>query len=243
MRKFLRALLVIMLLAGLGIIFTRFNYLLMEKQIFNCAPGDLECLSKAEGCRKGCIPSKFAIDTGNLTLLVDITRGLNECTFREEVEQTGYTVNCTLPLGETGCEGSLYDYLVPPEDGGSGGGNGGGEPPVPPDWARPVLYCSLTNTSCKADAVNYVKNCLPATITDDDKRWASGYWTKYITVDRTDSHCELYFEIINAVDIPPEVPPNIVGMTMSCTIPLSTFPIDTVTEEWCEGPLFDYLEL
>ena len=252
MRNSYWALLVIALLLVLGVLFTQFNYLFMEKDIFSCDPNDLDCLSKANQYMDDCIPSKFSIEDGNLTLIVDIERNLSECDIREEIEQTGYTVNCTAPIGE-GCEGSLFDYMAP--EGGGGGGDSGdsgdsgdgeqptGPPGVPPGWVAPDLYCSLTDIACKSDAVYYVKNCLPATITDDDQRWSSGYWTKYITVGRTDSTCELYFEITNAVDIPPEVPPNLVGMTMECLLPVSSLPIEVLEEGWCTGPLFEYLEI
>lgn len=247
MRNVYWALVMIAILAGSGVAFTQFNYMTMEKQVFQCSPGDLECLRKASQYMDDCIPSRFSVEGDNLTLVVDVTRGPGDCTYREDELNSGYSTNCTVPVGEGGCEGSLFDYMVPPEGGGGEGppGDGGGDglPPVPPEWERPELYCSLGDFQCKEQSVYYVKNCLPATITDDDQRWASGYWTKYVEVDRTDGYCEFYFEILNAVDIPPEVPPNIVGMTMECTIPLTEFPLEEVTEEWCYGPLFEYVTI
>lgn len=209
------------------------------QNVIFCTPGDLECLRRAARAREHCNPSHIYVETENRTLEVNLDPGPEGCTICEKIENTNYSVNCTVPIGETECPegGSLYDYVAP-----EGGGGGPEEEELPPEQGeRPVLECSLTDVECKNRGAYYLENCISSTITDDDKRWASGYWTKYIAVDRTGSTCKLYFEITNAVDIPPEIPPDIVGMTMDCEIPLSEFPITEVEEGWCTGELYKYL--
>jgi len=232
------------LLAGLGLSIALlgliyYAWYLSPQAVIFCTPGDTDCMARAAAAREACSPVNIIVETGDSTVELSLRPGPGGCSIKESAEGTNYSVNCTVAFGETGCPGSLYEYLVPEGGGGSGESESGGSLPEPEE--RHVLNCGLTDTECKNQGAYFVENCISATITDDDKRWASGYWTKYVTVDREAGSCALHFEILNAVDIPPEIPPNIIGMTMDCSVPLAEFPISEVKEGWCTGELYQYL--
>ena len=66
------------------------------------------------------------------------------------------------------------------------------------------------------------------------------YLTIYMEVNRGSTECQIYYKILNAVNLPPEIPPQIVGMDMTFNIMLSEFPISSMEADWCGGELVDY---
>jgi hypothetical protein len=120
-----------------------------------------------------------------------------------------------------------------------------------------TAYCSLEADDCKEEAAEHITECQESEITMDMElnhtQGGTTYWTLFIDIDRLPveyteteklpERCRMYHELINAVNLPPEIPPSIVGMSMTCTIELYRFPISSVTVRFCEGDLVDYIKL
>jgi hypothetical protein len=171
----------------------------------------------------------------------------------------GYNTTCDVPIekleefGQKACNGSLLSYISPGGKPPSGGGT------VEEEDGGYVYkaYCSLEAQDCKETAAEYVKTCGESEITMDlDINHTQGgvsYWTIFIDVERlpveyTDTgklpaRCSIYHELINAVNLPPEIPPGIIGMNMTCIVPLSRFPIGGVSVTSCEGDLVEYMRI
>jgi hypothetical protein len=66
------------------------------------------------------------------------------------------------------------------------------------------------------------------------------YWVKKFTMSRSGSSCSMGVQILSAINMPPYVPPDIVGMGMSCSYPLSALPKEVIKKEDCEGELVEY---
>jgi hypothetical protein len=69
----------------------------------------------------------------------------------------------------------------------------------------------------------------------------TSYWTVYINVERLSTTCQTFYEVTNIVNLPPEMPPQIMGMNMTCTVPLSEFPITGLHASYCKGDLMEYI--
>jgi hypothetical protein len=211
-------------------------------------------------------------ETNNVTIRVTTFMRDGKCVTEEVVlddansgiapfDITGYNTTCDVPLdklsefGQKACNGSLLSYISPDSTAPSAGGgeNGvGGE-----DGYVYTAYCSLDAQDCKETAGEYVKTCREAQITMDlsinHSQGGTSYWTIFINIDRlpveyTDTgklqpRCSIYHELINAVNLPPEIPPGIIGMNMTCEIELDMFPINGVSVSSCEGALVDYMQI
>jgi hypothetical protein len=66
---------------------------------------------------------------------------------------------------------------------------------------------------------------------------------EYTDLGKLPERCQIYYEIINAVNLPPEIPPAVVGTSMTCTISKNRFPINGVTRRYCEGDLEEYIDI
>ncbi len=236
-----------------------------------CPPGDIECLERVKSLRSNCTPSESIVTVGNttnnITIKVTTHKKGENCIVNEEVlndcnsgityyNLTGYNISCDMPpelwekYGLHGCEGSLLNYVSPSSEGDNGGGSGGGEYIY-------QAYCSLEADDCKAEAANYIKNCWLADILMDMEvnhlQGGTSYWTISILIDqlpveytqtqKLQERCGIYHELVNAVNLPPEIPPSTIGSNMTCTIPLKNFPINSVSVRWCEGELAEYIQL
>lgn len=227
-----------------------------------CLPGDKDCMSKVRESRELCNPSTSIVTVGNSTnyikLRITVYREGDKCITKEEVIEdvdsgvasydiTGYNNTCNLTAeelekyGPHACQGSLFDFVAP-EDSKGGKGFGGGTPESEP----PHLYCTLEDDGCKLVATGYISTCVPSKIEGTESLYVGEgnvYLSIYVEISKDSSECFLYYKVINAVNLPPEIPPQVIGMDMTCTIPLSEFPIGGVEESSCSGPLIDYFEL
>jgi hypothetical protein len=52
----------------------------------------------------------------------------------------------------------------------------------------------------------------------------------------------MYVKILNAVNIPPGEPADLIGMDMNCNIPMSEIPLEDIVYPFCSGRLRDYLQ-
>ncbi len=215
-----------------------------------CGPGDAGCLADVmKENRDNCIPSVTEVtNKDGIVLRVTITREGSRCIRYEEVVGVnesyryllGYNVTCDTPLDQLddpkallGCSGSVQDYLAPPESPASGGESSG---PAGP----PYLYCGLEDEDCKSTAEDYLGACTTSEIVNIDPVWRPlGYWTLYFSIQKQDK-CRIYIEVLNAVNIPPGYPSDIIGYNLSCTIPLEDLPLNEMTEEYCAGNLLPY---
>ncbi len=247
--------------------------LLIMPENMECAPGDAECLSRLSELRRLCHPSRTIVTVGNSTnymkILVIVYWDGQKCVSDETVIEdhmsgvapfdiSGYRTICnTTPellekYGEHACNGSLLGFFSP--DGSSdygGSGETGGD-----DYVYRA-YCSLEADDCKEEVSDYIKNCRPADILMDmeinNSQGGASYWTlaiqiqrlpaEYTSTKKLQPRCEIYHELVNAVNLPPEIPPHVIGDTMTCTIPLSDFPIGSVSLRWCEGELVEYIQM
>ena len=229
-------------------VYFNYSFLFMPVETKDCGR-DLDCISGLEKKIEECVPSSTII-TGRdgIILMVNITREGDKCVRTETVIgseelQSRYLVGrnttCETNLSDTGpqiCPGSLYDYVVP-SGGGGGGSLGGGTIPVGP----PVLTCILDDEECKKTADGYLQNCITAKITNTEYMWMpDGYWTLFFDVSRT-AECHYYVVVLNAVNLPPGTPTDIIGYNMTCDVPLSELPVGPLNSSWCEGDLYDYL--
>ena len=262
-------LLAVVLVINMGVV----SYLLIYfPQTLACQPGDEECENRLDELRRACTPMTTVISAGNETnsLKIEITRYWEngECIRKEEViddvdsgityyDITGYETTCVVTpeeyekFGLYACNGSLLPFVVPGEMEGIFGSG---------DSIEGFIfqaYCSLDADDCHAEAAKHVTECLEADILMDQEIGHTGggksYWTLYLKIRRrpeeyyarrkVPERCVLYHELVNAVNLPPEMPPQVVGMNMTCTVELSKFPISGVSIKWCEGELVDYIQL
>jgi hypothetical protein len=252
----------ILLLIPAAIIFILAAYIYFNPFIFQpittvvCQRTDIGCIKDAEIKKNDCIPSSSIIEGNNgIHLMVNITREGDKCVRTEEVVGsetpensylTGNNVTCEYDLSQiknisaTACKGSLYEYVVP--SGGYGGGGGGYViPPSQPD-TLPQILCGTDDQACKQTATDYIDNCTNYEVVNTELRWGpSGYWTVLIRINRHQDYCSFYYEVLNALNLPPGIPSNIIGSSMTCNIPLSALPFENLAAEWCTGDLYNYL--
>ncbi len=265
------AVLVVILLAVHFFVFPLdrlFTLIVAEK--YNCGPGDEDCLQKVNSVRGNCTPPSVSIvtignETNNITIQTTTYMKDGKCVTEEIVLEdansaiapfdiTGYNTTCEVEeeklevFGQHACNGSIMAYI-------SGDEEVGGEPEE--DEYVYQAYCSLEAENCKEEAAQYIKNCDESQITMDMEinhtQGGVSYWTIYIEITelpleytelgKLPARCQMYHELINAVNLPPEIPPSIIGMAMTCEIELSKFPIDAVTASYCDGDLLDYIQL
>ena len=230
-------------------IFVFLNYrMFLPVETADCRQ-DPSCAQDLETKMSECVPSSTIMEgRDGIVLMVNITREGDECIRTETVLDApesgyliGHNVTCESNLSQLSdpeslaCPGSLYDYVKP-----SGGGGGGSGPaPLP---GIPQFSCGIDDSACKDAGTQYVQGCQNSKMITTDIIWyPSGYWTLLINITRQDN-CSLYFEVLNAVDIPPGIPSTIIGMNMTCNVPFSDFPLTNLTTEWCSGELFDYIQ-
>lgn len=248
-----------------------FMYLISERSV--CGPGDAECIERLKAVRGNCSPSVSIVTVGNATNNVTfrVTTFMKDgkCVTEEVViddansgiapfDITGYNTTCDVPLdvleefGQKACNGSLLSYLS--SDGKAPSAED--EEGVEEEYVY-TAYCSLEADDCKETAAQYVQTCGESEITMDleinHTQGGVSYWTIFIDVEQlpveyTDTgklpaRCSIYHELINAVNLPPEIPPGIIGMNMTCTIPLTEFPISGVSVSSCDGGLVDYMQI
>ncbi len=246
-----------------------FLFILPEKM--ECALGDEDCLSKLDDMRSMCKNSDTVVTLGNSTSYVKIRVKVywdgEKCVTEETVVEdynsgianydiTGYSTECNVTpemlekYGPHACNGSLLGYISPDDTGGDDSGEGGGDDCVY------TAYCSLEAEDCKEEATEYVNNCDPAEIVMDMEvahtMGGTSYWTLSVTIERLPveytsteklpERCRTTHEVINAVNLPPELPPDIIGKSMTCVIPLSMFPMEDVSIRWCEGDLVEHIQ-
>ncbi|MCK5547796.1 MAG: hypothetical protein KAI64_02195 [Thermoplasmata archaeon] len=232
-------------------------------QTLECLPDDEECASRLNELQEACSPPTTIIYVGNSTnnLTIEINRYLQDgkC-YREEVvtddsdsgityyDIEGYSTTCAMSsedferFGQLACNGSLLPFVLP---GSVEGGPGSGDFGEGGDSYQ--AYCSLVAEDCHGEAANMVKDCNEAEILMDQEignsQGGASFWTLYLNIQRLPERCVLYHELVNAVNLPPELPPQVVGMNMTCTVELSKFPISGISIRWCDGDLVDHLKL
>ena len=242
-------------------------------QTLPCEPGDETCMSLLDELRSDCTPSTYFVNAGNSTnnLTIKVTRYWDgrECHRKEEVVEdanseitfydiTGYETDCAISpedfekYGHLRCNGSLLPFVSP-------GSVGEGSDFTPSGGSGGVYsaYCSIGADDCTAEAATYVTNCNEAEIILDQEIGNTlggvSYWTLYMTIERLPveytatqklpERCQIYHELINAVNLPPEIPPHVIGMNMTCTVDLSYFPISGISIRWCTGDLVEHIQL
>jgi hypothetical protein len=243
-------LLAVVVIAAAGVLYLLFPGIFQGLLGLQCAPDDMECLANLlDANREECIPSVTEITNADgIILRVTISREGDRCVRHEEVIGVnesyryllGYNVTCDTPLDQLddprlllGCNGSLQDYLVPPSGGGTGSGGGEPEGPI-------YLYCGLEDEECKGTAESYLALCTTSEIVDVDPVWRPlGYWTLYFNIQKKDM-CTIYVEVLNAVDMPPGYPADIIGYNLTCQVPIGELPMSEMTEELCTGSLLPY---
>lgn len=224
-----------------------YSYLFWPQETANCARDDAACAAVLDDRVDNCIPSSTIIEgRDGIVLMVNITRVGDVCVRTEEViasrQENAYlldhNVTCDYNLSdisnasETACPGSLYDYAVSSEGGGG----------IPGIFTIPKISCGLVDNACKDTASDWFQGCVTSEITNTQMRWMpNGYWTMLTKINRQAEICQVYFEILNAVNLPPGTPSTLIGSSMSCSIPLSSFPVENLTVTWCTGDLYTYL--
>lgn len=211
---------------------------------------DTSCMDNMEAMKDSCIPSSTII-TGKdgIMLMVNVTREGDKCIRTESIVNAGndsYLLNhnntCEFELSQLGnssataCPGSIYDFVKPPPGGGvhSGSSSTTKKDPFP--------NCGFYDYDCKERISYNVQNCIEYEMTDVDMKWEpGGYWTGLIRVESINDSCSIYLQVLNAVNLPPDVPSDIIGSYMTCAIPLSEIPITYVPESSCTGNLYPYL--
>ena len=102
----------------------------------------------------------------------------------------------------------------------------------------------MGDSACQSTVTNNVFNCVPSIIeaieSIDYGDQGVIYWTTYLEIGRESDNCHIYYKIINAVNLPPEIPPQVVGMDMNCNVAMTEFPITGLKYSWCSGSLVDY---
>ncbi len=216
-----------------------------------CDANDTSCMNDLEVKKDQCAPSSFIIvGRDGIRMMINITMEGDRCVRTEQVLDAprdedsyliGRNLTCNYSLSEIGnasataCPGSLYDYAVPFEGQAGGVGN---------IFQLPKISCSMDDSECKDAALTYLDNCINSEIVSTEfKLNPYGYWTAYIRVTRLPEICRIYFEVLNAVNLPPGIPASIIGTSMVCNVPLSEMPIDNLTKSSCTGELFNYVEV
>jgi hypothetical protein len=204
-----------------------------------------------------CNTSSSIIKRGNSTnyIVLNVTVYIEggKCMVREEVLQdansgmagynlTGYNITCNLSydelrkFGMRTCQGSISSFASALGSGASGG----------TVTVSGKILCSLYDAACKERMLRNIKQCGESEMLDDaligEDLNRTSYWTLYINIGKPGGNCEIYYEVVNIANLPPEIPPNVKGMNMTCRIPLSNFPIQYVTVYWCDGSLEQYIE-
>ena len=226
-----------------------YSYLFWPQGTANCARDDAACAAGLDARMENCIPSSTIIEgRDGIVLMVNITRVGDACVRTEEVIASGQensyllglNVTCDYNLSqisnasETACPGSLYDYAVPGEGGGGGA--------IPGIFSIPKINCGIVDQACKDMASDWFQGCVTSEITNTQLKWMpEGYWTMFTKINRQPDVCQVYFEVLNAVNLPPGTPSTLIGSSMSCSIPLSSFPVENLTVTWCTGDLYTYL--
>jgi hypothetical protein len=223
-------------------------FMFMPVETKDCG-SDVNCIREMEAMKDGCVPSSTII-TGRdgIILMVNITREGDKCIRTESVVDSGndsYLLNhsntCEFGLSQLGnssataCLGSIYDFVKPPpeEVGHVGSGT------VQKD---PFPNCGFYDYDCKEKISSTVQNCVEYEMTDVDMKWEpGGYWVGLIRVERINDSCSIYLQVLNAVNLPPDVPSDIIGSYMTCTVPLSDIPVTYIPESSCIGNLYPYL--
>ncbi len=235
-----------------------------------CLPGDADCLEEVRKMRMNCDPPTESIlvignETNRIIIKVTTYMENGKCITKEEIiddssglapyNLTGREIECEIDeevLEETGqivCDNSLAGFLAP--------GSSDTSTTVSDGETVFQAYCSLDADDCKEEASTYIKNCMNAEITLDQEldHTAGGltYWTLYIDVDerpveytatqKLQPRCVIFHKLLNAVNLPPEIPEQVIGMNMTCTIDLDLFPINGISVRWCEGELVNYIQV
>ena len=263
-------LLAVVIVINIGIVVFMLLYI---PQTLDCMPDDEECASRLNDLQEACSPPSSIVHAGNSTnnLTIEITRYWQDgkC-YRQEVviddsdsgitnyDIEGYSTTCAMSpedferFGNLACNGSLLPFVAP---GSAEGGPGSGDFGEGGDSYQ--AYCSLLAEDCHGEAAKMVKNCNEAEILMDQEigntQGGASYWTLYLDIQRLPveylptqrlpERCVLYHELVNAVNLPPELPPQVVGMNMTCTVELSRFPISGISIRWCDGDLVDHIKL
>jgi hypothetical protein len=234
----------------LAFIYANYSFMFLSVETRGCAAGDMGCVRDLQAGKEGCIPSSTIIEgTDGIILMVNITRVGDECVRTEEVIGSakdneyllGRNLTCNYSLSEldnasaTACPGSLYDYVAASmgEEGG-----GGYQPP-----GIPRISCGLEDYACKDKVTSYLQSCTDYEIVTVELRLEpSGYWTAHIKISKHPETCWIYFEVINAVNLPPGIPSTIIGSTMTCDVPLYEMPVQNFSSSWCSGELYEYID-
>ena len=95
------------------------------------------------------------------------------------------------------------------------------------------------------DAAHDIEYCVESKLKVTDLTRGSdpsnlSYWVKEFTVHRSGGNCIIDVEITSAMNLPPYIPLDIIGMKMVCTYSLSSIPKDDIEKEDCTGELVDY---
>ncbi len=212
-----------------------------------CERNNPECVKRVIELKEECIPSTSKINWGNETdnfaLTVVVERIGGKCAITEILDRvvgnppeipkgftnTTYTINVTDGEDEGDDQDSVLDGI---------------EMPL---WIQKTelykYFCGPEDYVCRDKSIHAIQNCINSVITDTEHKWyPKAYWTKYVMVTRKRDYCDVYFEIVDATDLPGDIPPSIVGMTMQCNIPYGAIPFQDLEEEWCVGPLYNYLQ-
>ena len=232
---------------------------------FVCLLGNEACVSTAAEYREECIPSSTVITVGNgsnyMRIRYTVRKVGDRCIISEEVLEdngsgmapfsiAGYNNSCNLSTeelekyGTKGCQGSIVDFAVEKLSGSGGAeqGFGGGTPESDP----PSIYCGMGDQQCQMKVSEYIDNCREANIEASEivayGDSGASYITSYIEI-RHDTGCSIYYRVLNIVNLPPEIPPEVVGMEMTCTAPMEEFPREGIEREWCAGELIEYFDL
>jgi hypothetical protein len=214
-----------------------------------CAQNDSGCIKNLGTNVEECIPSSTLMQgRDGIWLMVNITREGNRCVRTENVVSSekpeneyllNHSVTCEFSLSNMGnasataCPGTIYDFVTPPPAEGSQGAH------VEYD---PFPHCGFYSYGCKERISSNVQNCVISEMTDNDLKWEpNGYWTGLIRLQRVGDVCQLYLEVLNAVNLPPDVPSTLIGSSMTCNISVSELPVQYVPESACDGNLYQYL--
>lgn len=229
-------------------IYANYSFMFQPVETHNCSIGDSGCVNSMQSEKENCIPSSTIIEgTDGIMLMVNITRDGDKCVRSEEVIGSGkdneyllgHNLTCNYSLYQldnfsaTACPGSLYDYVMPTK---------GGQPAGFQLPGIPKISCGLEDYECKGRVTSYLQGCTDYEIvTVELKLEPSGYWTAHIKINRNPGNCQIYFEVINAVNLPPGIPSTIIGSTMTCNVPLSELTSRNLSASWCTGELYDYI--
>ena len=210
-------------------------------------------------------------DTRYVKMRITIARKGDECITTEEIiedhdsnfglgDMTGYNASCNISMadlarfGHRACQGSIYDFVVPVVGGGGSGGGTGGARGSPegfgggtPQDRPPKIYCTVDDMPCQEMVAGLINNCTDAEIEASElisysEEIGMSYITSYIQVMRG-SECSIYYKVLNIVNLPPNIPPEVMGMDMTCSAPLSQFPRVGIDRGWCSGGLIQYFDV